>query len=69
MTKNMSKADRYVRIVLAIILGALYVTETVTGTPGIVLLVLGAVFLATSVVRFCPIYAITGLNTCPAEER
>ena len=69
MKKNMSKTDRYVRIILAAILGALYFTNTVTGTFGIVLLVLGVVFLATSFVRFCPLYAIVGLNTCPANER
>ena len=69
MKKNMSKTDRYVRIILAVLLGALYFTNTITGTFGIVLLVLGVVFLATSFVRFCPLYAIVGLNTCPANER
>ena len=69
MKKNMSNTDRIVRIILAVLLGALYFTNTITGTFGIVLLVLGVVFLATSFVRFCPLYAIVGLNTCPANER
>ena len=69
MKKNMSNTDRIIRIVLALVLGALYFTNTVTGTFGIMLVVLGAVFLATSVVRFCPLYALFGLNTCPVNER
>ena len=69
MKKNMSNTDRIVRILLAAVFGALYFTGTVTGTLGIVLLVLGVVFLATSVIRFCPLYALVGLNTCPVNER
>ena len=64
MKKNVGNIDRVVRIVLAIILGALYFTGTVTGTTGIILLVLGIVFLGTSLVGFCPIYAVAGLSTC-----
>ncbi|MBP8086747.1 MAG: DUF2892 domain-containing protein, partial [Saprospiraceae bacterium] len=37
---------------------------TVTGTLGIVLLVLGGVFVLTSLVSFCPLYAIVGISTC-----
>ncbi|MCB0534201.1 MAG: DUF2892 domain-containing protein [Lewinellaceae bacterium] len=69
MKKNMGSIDRVVRVVLAIIFGVLYFTGTVTGTFGLVLLVLGGVFLATSLVSFCPIYAIVGLSTCPVSER
>lgn len=69
MKKNMGSIDRAVRVVLAIIFGVLYFTGTVTGTFGLVLLVLGGVFLATSLVSFCPIYAVVGLSTCPVSER
>lgn len=69
MKKNMGSIDRVVRVVLAIIFGVLYFTGTVTGTFGLVLLVLGGVFLATSLVSFCPIYAVVGLSTCPVSER
>lgn len=64
MKKNMGSADRIIRLVLAIVFAALYFTKTVSGTLGIVLLVLGAVFLLTSVVSFCPLYAPFGLSTC-----
>ncbi|WP_094766821.1 YgaP family membrane protein [Pseudozobellia thermophila] len=39
----------------------------VTGTLGIVLLVLAAVFLLTAFVGFCPLYLPFGLSTCKRE--
>lgn len=64
MKKNMSSADRIIRVILAAVFAALYFTGTVTGTLGIVLLVLGGVFVLTSLVSFCPLYAIVGISTC-----
>ena len=69
MKKNMSSLDRVVRILLAAIFAVLYFTGTVTGTIGLVLLVLGGVFLFTSVISFCPLYAIFGLSTCKVEPK
>ncbi len=68
MKKNMGNADRTIRIIAAIVFAILYFTGTVTGTWGIVLLVLGAIFLLTSFVGFCPLYAIVGMNTCAAKR-
>jgi len=68
MKKNMGTADRVIRILLAVVFSVLYFTNTVTGTFGIVLLVLGGVFLVTSLVSFCPLYSLVGLNTCPARK-
>lgn len=68
MTLNMGKADRILRPLLAIVFIALYFTGTVTGTIGIVLLVLAAVFLLTSVVGNCPLYTLFGIRTCPVKE-
>jgi hypothetical protein len=64
MKKNMGNLDRIIRIIAAIIFSALYFTGMVTGTFGMVLLVLGAVFLATSLINFCPLYTLLGVNTC-----
>lgn len=69
MKKNMGKTDRIVRILLAVVMGALYFTNTVTGTFGIVLLVLAVVFLLTSLVSFCPLYTIFRLTTCKTNEQ
>lgn len=67
MTNNMGSTDKLIRIIVAIIFAALYFTGTVTGTLGMVLLALGGIFVLTSVISFCPIYAIIGVNTCPRK--
>ena len=64
MKKNMGSADRIIRLVVAAIIGVLYFTNMVTGTLGIVLLVLAVVFALTSFVSFCPLYAPCGITTC-----
>ncbi|MFY8021087.1 MAG: YgaP family membrane protein [Bacteroidia bacterium] len=65
MKKNMGNLDKGIRIVVAIILAGLYFGGIVSGTLGMVLLVIGAVFVLTSLVSFCPLYTLVGLNTCP----
>ncbi|WP_297693217.1 DUF2892 domain-containing protein [uncultured Eudoraea sp.] len=68
MKKNMGSTDRTIRFILAAIFIVLYFTNTVTGIWGIVLLVLAAVFILTSFVSFCPLYAPFGLSTCSKKE-
>ena len=64
----MGGTDRIIRIILAIVFAALYFTGTVTGTLGMVLLILGGVFLLTSLVSFCPLYTLVGLSTCKTKS-
>lgn len=64
MKKNMGNTDRAARTILAIVFAFLYFTNAVAGTPGILLLILAAVFLLTSMVSFCPLYTLLGINTC-----
>lgn len=68
MKKNLGNADRVIRLLLALVFTALYFTGTVTGTVGLVLLALGVIFVLTSLVSFCPLYALVGLNTCPTKK-
>lgn len=67
MTKNLGSFDRIARIVLGMTFGILYFTGVTTGTLGIVLAVLGGIFIATSLISWCPIYAVLGIRTCPAK--
>ncbi|MDZ7756346.1 DUF2892 domain-containing protein [Rhodohalobacter sp.] len=67
MKKNMGSTDRIIRFILAAIFVILYFTGTVTGTVGIVLLVLAGVFVLTSLINFCPLYAPFGLSTCQTD--
>lgn len=68
MKKNMGNADRLIRVLLAAVMAYLYFSGTVTGTIGLVLVVLAGVFVLTSLVGFCPLYAPFGISTCPAKK-
>jgi hypothetical protein len=68
MKKNMGMADRIIRLVIAATIAVLYFTNILTGTPGIVLLVLAGIFVLTSVVSFCPLYLPLGISTCRTKE-
>jgi hypothetical protein len=63
MKTNESSLDRIIRVVLAVVLFALYFTQTVTGTLGIVFIVIGAIALITGVVGFCPLYTLLKIRT------
>lgn len=67
MKRNLGTADKIIRVIIAAIVAILYFTNVITGTTGIVLLVVAAVLLITSLVSFCPLYALLGLKTCPAK--
>ena len=69
MKKNMGTADRIIRVIIAAIVGVLYFTGTISGTLGVVLLVLAGVFVLTSMISFCPLYAPFGIKTCPIKEK
>ena len=63
MKPNMGSMDRTVRIIIAAIVAVLWFTGAIQGTLGIVLLVVGAVLLLTSVINFCPLYWPFGIST------
>ena len=63
MKPNMGSADRAVRVIVALAIGALYLTDMITGTLAIVALVVAVVFLGTSAVGTCPAYLPLGLST------
>ena len=63
MTKNMGTVDRIIRFVFAVAVAILYFTGVISGTLAIILGILAAVFLLTSIVGFCPLYAPFKLST------
>lgn len=67
MKINMGGTDKIIRFILAAVFVALYFTDTVTGTFGYVLLALAGIFVLTSLISFCPLYAIFGFSTCPRK--
>jgi len=63
MKKNMGPIDKVIRILVAVVLAILFFTNVISGTLGIVLLVLAGVFVLTSLISFCPLYWPFGINT------
>ena len=57
MKKNIGSTDRAIRIVAAVVIGLLLVMGYIPGVLGTILGVFAIIFLATSVVGFCPLYA------------
>lgn len=67
MKKNMGTGDKAIRVLIAIVIAVLYFTGTISGTLGLVLLILAGVFVLTSLVSFCPLYTPLGINTCKTK--
>lgn len=64
----MGTTDKAIRIIAALLIIGLYFTNIISGTIAIVLLALGAVFLLTSMISFCPLYLPFGISTCKKKE-
>ena len=63
LATNEGRADRSLRVALGVVillLGAVY---------GSLWGLIGLVPLVTGLVGFCPLYALLGVNTCPARAR
>lgn len=63
MKKNMGNIDRSLRVLIAAVLAILYFTETISGTFGLVLLVVAVILLLTSILGICPMYYPLGMQT------
>lgn len=63
MKKNMGSIDKVIRMLIAVVFVVLFFAKVVTGTLGIILLVLAAVFVLTSLISFCPLYWPFGIST------
>lgn len=59
----MGSTDRVIRVLLATMVAVLYFTGNISGTAAIILGILALVFLLTSFVSFCPLYAPFKLST------
>jgi hypothetical protein len=63
MKKNVGLADKIIRILIAAVVTVLYITNVISGTLAIVLLVLSGVLILTSAISLCPLYLPFGLST------
>lgn len=68
MKVNMSGLDRGIRIVIALTIAVLFWQGMIEGLVAYVLIALSVVFVATSIVSFCPLYTLFGINTCKVKK-
>jgi len=59
----MGSIDKAIRLLVAALIVVLVFTKVITGTLAIVLIILGAVFVLTSIVSVCPMYLPFGIST------
>jgi hypothetical protein len=63
MKKNVGTVDKVVRILIAVVMVALFFTHVITGTLAVILLIVSGVLVLTSLISFCPLYWPFGIST------
>lgn len=68
MKKNMGTLDKIIRLIISAVIVILFMTKTISGTTGIILISLAAIFTLTSIVSSCPLYLPFGITTRPNKK-
>ncbi len=68
MKKNMGIADKLVRVLIAAVIGILYYLDKIEGSLALILMAVAIILLITSLINFCPLYRILGINTCKIKK-
>ncbi len=63
MKKNEGTIDRIIRIVVGALFLILFFANIISGTLGIILLILSAILIFTGAIGFCPLYYLLKINT------
>lgn len=63
----MGTIDKVIRIMVAVVVVVLWLTNVISGTLAIILLAFSAIFIVTSFLSFCPLYLPLGLSTRKKE--
>jgi hypothetical protein len=66
--KNMGTADRVIRLLIVVAIGAAYLLGYLSGIIAIMLVLIAVVFLLTSLFATCPAYMPLGLSTRKARS-
>jgi len=67
MKKNIGSTDKIIRFVIAAIIIVLFLTKVISGTLGIVLLVVAGIAILTALFSFCGLYTVLGITTCKTK--
>jgi hypothetical protein len=68
MKKNMGTTDKGIRVFLAVAVALLYYFNIIEGTLAYILMAFAIIFLVTSFISFCPLYAPFGVSTCKTKK-
>lgn len=68
MTKNMGNTDKLIRLSIAALIAIFYYTGVISGTVALILGIFAVIFALTSLISFCPLYTLVGINTCSTKK-
>lgn len=68
MIKNMGNIDRIIRVLVALAVVALFLTNVISGTVALILGAVAGIFVLTSLVGTCPLYRLFGINSCKVSD-
>lgn len=69
MSQNVGNTDKYVRTILGVALAIAAFGGFLQGTTATAAVFVAVVLLLTAWAKFCPLYALLGLNTCPRKQK
>jgi len=67
---NIGKTDRIARLVIGLgLIATVLFTGLISASSaiGIIAIIVGVVLAATAAIKFCPLYRLLGMRTCPVE--
>ncbi|HZV13183.1 MAG TPA: DUF2892 domain-containing protein [Candidatus Kapabacteria bacterium] len=67
MKKNMSAVDRTIRVIIAVVIGILYLMDALSGVIGVILGIVAIIFLITGIIGICPCYSVCHISTKKKE--
>ena len=67
MTCNVGGVERPIRIVVGIVVIAIGAFGSLSPIGTAIALVVGTIALVTGAIGYCPLWALLGMNTCPAQ--
>jgi hypothetical protein len=64
MKRNLGSIDKVIRYILAIVAILIALLSNVSDLTQAILIAFAVILIGTSLLSFCPLYAIVGLKTC-----
>ncbi len=65
----MGSLDRFIRLAVVMLISFLSMKAVINGTLSLILLGVSIIFLLTSLIGYCPLYSVFGIQTCPKDKK